>query len=1130
MVLLLTPALASGIIGGFDYAEKLFQDGFYDLAVEEYKTFINENPQDRRVEGAYQKLIASYYHLEKWNMVLTEGNRFLQRYDKSPALGDILYYIAAALDKSGMKKQALETAEKIRRFYKDSTLYSENLFLAASLYREEGRDEEYLKAMREIINLNPRGDNLKTAYLSLLDYHFKRGEMEKAEQYLDKLDEKDLDPGKWHWYRAEAAFGRHAYDKALREYQGLMSRYPESEYYYRALYGKGRVFMEKKAYLEAASTFQSLLEKNPNSSMADDALKGKAQALLILKRREEASKEIDYFMKAYSASPLYPDVVRMALEIEKEKRKWDDKKIAALFDKLAGFYRSRQREADVKRVLLEKASVFEEGGFHAHAVNALLDYITYFPRDTQVPYLVFRVGRLYAYEMKDYERAIAAFERISFNTEGYGDKALWEIGLCYEKVQRYDRALSTYKDIAERFPFSPLADKARKRIDYLNRYIITDLSRGLAALDDLLEQQMKTPLGEKELYRERGDIFFSLKQFRKAYEYYQKAGMNDEKALQAGAYALLLEKRPKSEDIAFFNAHKDHPAVAAVYSDVLIFYDMEGTLEEEDFLYAFSNFSDSVSQEVVRNYIDFLISKNRGEALINLALPKSVEGTPAEEYARAMTAYYSANLGEAERLFSGLLEKEGENRESLSYYLAAIYHRTGRNADARELLMTIKKPFEMKVKASLLLARIAFSEADYDDVIFNIYNVLNRVPEYYNDPEIMDLYLEALIIDGQKEAARKACMNIKAENGELAVVKGLACLKLGMDEEAMALLEKAREREILVRVYKALAGQERWQDILEYFRGGDAYSVSRRVIALTRLNRLDEGRSLQRRNSKALREFEEEISYVLGEYMYLRKKDADRAEEYFIEAGGGKEVLETPWNLQAAFMLGNIRLGRGEPDKAMDIFRRLEANPSFGGKEKLFLSLGQTHYALGDKEKAVDYFQRSYAFKPNPDALYNQGLLFKEEGESAKAREAFRQIVDRFPETPLYYGATLNIVYTFMAERKYDEALDRLASFIDRAPDSLKMEVQYNIGDCYYAMGQYRDAIREFMKVKYLPVNTDEDFQWMVTALFQGGTAYEALGEMEKAVEIYEHIIQISGRETVYSKTAASRIQEIRRH
>jgi tetratricopeptide (TPR) repeat protein len=117
-----------------------------------------------------------------------------------------------------------------------------------------------------------------------------------------------------------------------------------------------------------------------------------------------------------------------------------------------------------------------------------------------------------------------------------------------------------------------------------------------------------------------------------------------------------------------------------------------------------------------------------------------------------------------------------------------------------------------------------------------------------------------------------------------------------------------------------------------------------------------------------------------------------------------------------------------------------------------------------------------------------------------------------------------------MDERKYDEALGRLTSFIDRAPDSLKMEIQFNIGDCYYARGQYRDAIREFMKVKYLPVNTDEDFQWMVTALFQGGTAYEALGEMDKAVEIYEYIIQISGKETVYSKTAASRIREIRQH
>ena len=1130
IVLILSPVTARGIIGGFDYAEKLFQDGFYDLAVEEYKTFINENPQDRRVEGAYEKLIASYYHLEKWNMVLTEGNRFLQRYDKSQGMGDILFYIASALDESGMKKQALETAEKVRRFYKGTPLYTDNLFLAAALYREEGLDDEYVKAMQEVINLNPRGENLKKAYLSLLDYSYSRGEMEKAGRYLDKLDEKDLDPGKWLWYKADVAFGLGKYDQALREYQGLMSRYPESEYYYRALYGKGRVLMEKKAFTEAAAAFQSLLDKNPNSTMADDALKGKAEALLALDRREEAAKEIDYFMKAYGESPLYPDVVRMALEIEKEKRGWDEKAIAALFDQLAGFYRSRQSESDVKRVLLEKASVFEDGGFHAQAVNAFLDFITFFPRDTQVPYLVFRVGRLYAYEMKDYERAIAAFERISFNTEGYGDKALYETGLCYEKIPRYDRAVTAYKNIGERFPFSPLADKARKRIDYLQRYIIADVARGLTALDGLLEKQMTGPVGAQELYRQRGDIFFSVKDFSKAYDYYQKGGRDDEKALQAGAYALLLKKGPKSEIESFFNARKDHPAAGEVYSQVLVYYDMEGTLEEEDFLYAFSHFPDSVSQETVRNYIDFLISEEREDALKTLVLPPSVAGTPAEEYARAMAAYVNANFGEAERLFSDLLGQGGEETGSLSYYLAAIYHKTGRNAEARERLLSISRPFELKVKASLLLARIAFSEGDYKDVIFNIFNVLNRLPEYYNDPDVMDLYLEALIIDGQKDAARKACMMITADTGELAVVKGLACLKLGMDEESMDLLKKAQGREVRARVYKALADQERWQDVLEFFRGDDAYSVSRRVIALTRLNRLDEGLALQRKNSKGLREFKEEISYVLGEYTYLKKKDADRAADYFTEAGGTKEVLDTPWSLQAAFMLGNIRLGQGEADKALDVFERLEANPSFEGKEKLFLSLGQAWYALGDKEKAVDYFQRSYAFKPNPDALYNQGLLFKQEGESGQAREAFQQIVDRFPESSLYYGAYLNIVYTFMDERKYDDALGRLTSFIDRAPDSLKMEVQYNIGDCYYARGQYRDAIREFMKVKYLPVNTDEDFQWMVTALFQGGTAYESLGEMDKAVEIYEYIIQISGRETVYSKTAASRIQEIRRH
>ena len=1119
------------VIGGYDYAEKLYQDGYFDLAVEEYKTFINENPQDRRVESAYQRLIASYHQLGKTNMVLTEGNRFIQRYPKSPHMGDILFFIASALRKSGMNVQALDAVEQIRRFYRDASFYTESLFLAADLYIEADKGEKYLQAMKEIINLNPRGSNLKKAYHSLLKYHFERNEMEKAKGYWEKLSEQDMEPGLWSWYKGEIAFGLRDYSTALKEYQSLMNKYPQSPYYEKALYGRGLVFMRRGAYAEAVTAFSTLLEKNPNSSAADDALQGKAEALFQLKRINEAAKEIDYFLKTYPESPLYPEVIRLALSMEKkEEGGWDTDKIRSLYGDLVGYYESRGRDADVKRVFLEQAESFERGTFYAYAVHALLDYVSTYPGDPEVPWLVYRVGHLYAYEMKDYERAIAAYERNSFNAEGYGDKSLYEMGYCYEKLKRYDRAVYTYQTIQERFPFSSLSDRAAKRIRYLEHYIMTDTEKGLAALDALLEQQMASPLPEKELLKKRGDIFYEMKQFEQAYDYYTKAGVRDEKTLRAGAYALMTGNATKKEAADFFNRHKDHPSAPEIYADVLVYYDMENQLEEEDFLLAFSLFPASTDEATARAYIDFLIREDKTAVLKDPALPESISGTSTADYALALKAYYRSDFGEAESLFKRLPSEKPEDKANISFYLADIYYKTGRPAEAENLLLNITRPFEMKVKASLLLAEMSFKQARYEDTIFNIYNVLNRMPGYYNDPRVMRLYLDALILAGRKETAGDVCAQITAQKGELAAVKGLACLRLGLDGSAMTLLRQARDKEIQRRIFQVLAEQERWRDILELFPESDAYAVSRRIIAMTRLNRIEEALSLKKTNSRLIKDYNEELALALGEYYYLQKKDINAAEKYFKEAGGSKTPLETQWNLEAAFMLGNIHLSRGEGAQAEEIYGLLEANPAFGPKEKLYLSMGQLSYSKGNTEKAREYFSRSYHFKPNPEALYNLGLLHKGAREQEEARMAFQQVIDRFPHHPFYNNARINIVIAYMDENKYDEALLLLKSLIEQAPDDMKMEVQFYIGDCFYRKGQYRDAVREFMKVKYIPVNNDDDFQWMVTALFEGGKAYEALGEMEKSIELYEHIIRVSGKNTIYGKSAAARIDEIRQH
>lgn len=101
------------------------------------------------------------------------------------------------------------------------------------------------------------------------------------------------------------------------------------------------------------------------------------------------------------------------------------------------------------------------------------------------------------------------------------------------------------------------------------------------------------------------------------------------------------------------------------------------------------------------------------------------------------------------------------------------------------------------------------------------------------------------------------------------------------------------------------------------------------------------------------------------------------------------------------------------------------------------------------------------------------------------------------------FAAEYNKALDAFMVKKYKMAADMFANLLkSNNKHSLSDNSQYWIGECYYALEDYKNAILSFEKVfTYLSSNKDDDSQLKL------GICYYKLGDMEKAKEEFNKLI-----------------------
>jgi TolA-binding protein len=172
---------------------------------------------------------------------------------------------------------------------------------------------------------------------------------------------------------------------------------------------------------------------------------------------------------------------------------------------------------------------------------------------------------------------------------------------------------------------------------------------------------------------------------------------------------------------------------------------------------------------------------------------------------------------------------------------------------------------------------------------------------------------------------------------------------------------------------------------------------------------------------------------------------------------------------EALFKLADAQFALGQYSEAVGNYQRLIGEYADAGLlDHALFQLGETYQRARNAEAALITFQTLLEQYPNsayaPEAQFQIGLLYSGLlGNETKAREAFRAVTAKYPQSDMAARAALAVGESFYREGKYDEAIAEFQKLIDAAPESEPGQRAFYLrGWCQAQRGSAEKTLAEF--------------------------------------------------------------------
>ena len=262
-----------------------------------------------------------------------------------------------------------------------------------------------------------------------------------------------------------------------------------------------------------------------------------------------------------------------------------------------------------------------------------------------------------------------------------------------------------------------------------------------------------------------------------------------------------------------------------------------------------------------------------------------------------------------------------------------------------------------------------------------------------------------------------------------------------------------------------------------------------------------------------LNHFEDEKAFVQwlnAELIFSEGRISDSLPYYF-------NIVNTRFREKALYQIGKGYFFENQFREAITNFDILflEFPNSQYAEECLFLK-GESLNKLGNLDPALETYD--LIVRQNKNSLWHLfaltqiGSLYLSRNEKDRAESAFKKVMDRFPNHPLFYNAAFQLGNLHFMKNNIAEAVQYYSIILRGNLLELFGEAYFSLGEIFYQQGKYEKALANFeTAVRYLK----EGSLWFFLTQLEIGNLQRKWGKHEEAKKAYTIILNDSRDEEV---------------
>ena len=358
----------------------------------------------------------------------------------------------------------------------EGTTPDPEIYRQAAEYFEEGRWEEAILILSEIISVYPESPHLEQPYFLLAESYDRMFHADNAEHFVEVMQ---------HYHRA-------------------INKYPDSVFVPHAMVSVGNCYMKEKNYHEALAYYGLVCENYRDYEAAPEAILKRGKILALTKKPEEAMKDFQQVETHYPETP-FANVAK----VERAKTLFDMNNFKRSLGMLHEIMSAEpDRVYENPDILLYAGHNYYELGELEKSREALSEVLNYYPGIESNDLILTRIAdtyreqrmedkafKLYSMVLRRYPNSqggLISMLRLSDNINKVGLQELVSPGVIQEIT--YNRPASeTYKEIMKAHGGSPLSQLAGLRLA-LQQQKDNDHEGSIGTLREMLTKYPDTAL------------------------------------------------------------------------------------------------------------------------------------------------------------------------------------------------------------------------------------------------------------------------------------------------------------------------------------------------------------------------------------------------------------------------------------------------------------------------------------------------------------------------------------------------------------------------------------------------------------------------------------------------------------